>query len=98
MDSTALYDKLEKATDEFVMYLGGYIMGVDPKQLRDTVHDRRGRQLLPHVRSGAGRAVPQGLRGRPTMLRAPRIYQQAQQKLADDAVFFPSSPTAVSWP
>ncbi len=88
MDSTALYDKLEKGTDEFDLFLGGYIMGVDPNNYA-TLFTTGSASNYSHMSDPElDELFRQGSVETDDAKRA-EIYQKAQQKLADDAIFFP---------
>lgn len=88
MEFTAMYAKLKAHTADFDMYLGGYIMGVDPDNYAclfksgapynyALLQDKELDDLFL-----AGSVEPDNLK------RAD-IYKKAQQRLADLAVFYP---------
>ena len=88
MDSTALYDKLEKGTDEFEMFLGGYIMGIDPNNYA-TLFTTGSASNYSHMSdTDLDELFRQGSVETDDAKRA-EIYKKAQQKLADDAIFYP---------
>jgi peptide/nickel transport system substrate-binding protein len=88
MDSTALYDKLEKGTDEFEMFLGGYIMGVDPNNYASLFVTGSASNYSHMSDPDLDELFRQGSVEVDTAKRA-EIYKKAQQKLADDAIFYP---------
>ncbi len=88
MDSTALYDKLEKGTDEFEMFLGGYIMGVDPNNYATLFVTGSASNYTHMSDTDLDELFRQGSIEADDAKRA-EIYKKAQQKLADDAVFYP---------
>lgn len=88
MDSTAMFDQLEKPDTTLQMYLNGYIMGIDP----DT--------FLPLFQSGGAYNYMHYdfpeiddlfKQGRETTDEAERfaIYEKLQQTLQDEACFYP---------
>ncbi|MDR2071284.1 MAG: ABC transporter substrate-binding protein [Treponema sp.] len=88
MDSTSLYNKLEQGSDEFELFLGGYIMGIDPSNYAalfvsgsaynySHLEDKTLDDLF-----AAG-----SVEGDST--KRLRIYQDAQRRLADLAVHYP---------
>ncbi len=88
MDSTALYDKLEKGTDEFEMFLGGYIMGVDPNNYASLFVTGSASNYSHMSDPELDELFRQGSVETDDTKRA-EIYKKAQQKLADDAIFYP---------
>jgi peptide/nickel transport system substrate-binding protein len=88
MDGTSLYNKLEQGSDEFELFLGGYIMGIDPSNYA-TLFVTGSAYNYSHLADkplddlfAAG-----SVEGDPA--RRLRIYQDAQRRLAELAVHFP---------
>lgn len=88
MDSNALQDKLNKGTDEFEMYLSGYIMGVDPNNYATLFVTGSAANYSKMSDKDLDELFRQGSVETDDTKRA-EIYKKAQQKLADDAVFYP---------
>jgi peptide/nickel transport system substrate-binding protein len=88
MDVNALFDKLEKGTDEFEMFLSGYIMGVDPNNYASLFVTGSAVNYSKMSDPDLDELFRQGSIEVDAAKRA-EIYKKAQQKLADDAVFFP---------
>jgi peptide/nickel transport system substrate-binding protein len=88
MDSTSLYNKLEAGSDEFDLFLGGYIMGIDPSNYAALFtggaaynYSHLTDQTLDNLfAAGAVEGNPE---------ERVRIYQDAQRRLADLAVHYP---------
>ncbi|MDR2178453.1 MAG: ABC transporter substrate-binding protein [Treponema sp.] len=88
MDSTSLYNKLEAGSDEFDIFLGGYIMGIDPSNYATLFtggsaynYSHLTDQILDNLfAAGAVEGNPE---------ERVRIYQDAQRRLADLAVHYP---------
>ncbi|MDR3130816.1 MAG: ABC transporter substrate-binding protein [Treponema sp.] len=88
MDSTSLYDKLEKGTGEFELFLGGYIMGIDPSNYA-TLFVSGSAYNYSHLADKTLDALfAQGAVEEDPAARL-RIYQDAQRRLADLAVHYP---------
>jgi peptide/nickel transport system substrate-binding protein len=88
MDGTSLYDKLEKGSEEFELFLGGYIMGIDPSNYA-TLFVSGSAYNYGHLADkplddlfaiGAVEGTP---------AKRLQIYQDAQRRLADLAVHYP---------
>jgi peptide/nickel transport system substrate-binding protein len=88
LDGTSLYNKLEQGTDEFEMFLGGYIMGIDPSNYASlfttgsayNYSHLSDKTLDDLFAAGSTEQDP---------ARRLRIYQDAQRRLADLATHYP---------
>jgi peptide/nickel transport system substrate-binding protein len=88
MDGTSLFNKLAQGSDEFDLFLGGYIMGIDPSNYA-TLFVTGSSSNYSHLQdktlddlfsAGAVESDP---------AKRLRIYQDAQRRLADLAVLYP---------
>lgn len=88
MDGMAMFDKLKKGTDEFDMYLGGYIMGVDPNNYATLFVSNSASNFSKMKDEELDKLFLDGSIEPDDSKRA-EIYKKAQQRLADLAVFYP---------
>ena len=90
MDSTALYEKLPKVQTEFDMYLGGYIMGIDPDTFASLFRSKDPSNYSHYSNPELDKLFKAGkVEKDPAKRQA--IYEQAQMILSADAVFYPVS-------
>ncbi|MEG1513689.1 MAG: ABC transporter substrate-binding protein [Clostridia bacterium] len=88
MDINALIDKMENGSDEYEMFLGGYIMGVDPVNY-STLFTSDSSSNYAHMSDPElDQLFADGAIATDTAARA-EIYKKAQQRLADLAIFYP---------
>lgn len=88
MDGMAMYDKLKKGTDEFDMYLGGYIMGVDPNNYATLFVSGSASNYANMSDAELDKLFLDGS-VEPDDAKRAEIYKKAQQRLADLAIFYP---------
>jgi peptide/nickel transport system substrate-binding protein len=88
MDSTSLYNKLEEGTDEFDLFLGGYIMGIDPSNYA-TLFVTDSAYNYSHMEDAALDNLFKAGSVEGDLVRRLQIYQDAQRRLADLAVHYP---------
>jgi peptide/nickel transport system substrate-binding protein len=88
MDSTSLYDKLGKGTDEFDLFLGGYIMGIDPSNYAALFVGGAAYNYSHLADKTLDDLFAAGAVESDAAARL-RIYQDVQRRLADLAVHYP---------
>jgi peptide/nickel transport system substrate-binding protein len=88
MDSTSLYDKLEKGSDEFELFLGGYIMGIDPSNYA-TLFVSGSAYNYSHLSDKALDDLFAAGAVEGDQAKRLQIYQDAQRRLADLSVLYP---------
>lgn len=88
IETNSLFDKLEVGTDEFEMFLNGYIMGVDPSNYA-TLFVSGGPYNYARVADDELDGLFAAGSVETDDAKRLEIYQQAQRRLADLAVQFP---------
>ncbi len=88
VDSNALYDGLEKGTSPYDMFLGGYIMGIDPSAYA-TLFSTGGAANYSRMSNPALDELFKAGAGETDAAKRLTIYQDAQRELADFAVHYP---------
>lgn len=88
MDGTAMYQQLGKGQADFDMYLGGYIMGIDPDTFNSLFVTGDPSNYEHYSNKDVDALFQQG-RVETDPAKRQAIYEQIQQKLIDDAVFYP---------
>ncbi|MDT8718002.1 ABC transporter substrate-binding protein [Clostridium sp. 19966] len=88
LDSSALYKKLESKSSDFDIYLGGYIMGIDPDTFNSLFITGNSANYMNYSNKEIDDLFSQGRVEKDANARK-EIYAKIQQKLQDDAVFYP---------
>jgi peptide/nickel transport system substrate-binding protein len=88
MDSTALYASLKKHDSNFDMYLGGYIMGIDPDTFNSLFITGSSSNYMGYSNPEIDKLFIQG-RVETDIAKRKEIYNSIQKLLQDDAVFYP---------
>lgn len=88
LDSTSLYNKLEEGSGEFEIFLGGYIMGIDPSNYA-TLFVTGSAYNYSHLADKTLDDLFTAGSIEGDSAKRLRIYQDAQRRLADLAVHYP---------
>lgn len=88
MDSAALYESLEKHNGKFDMYLGGYIMGIDPDTFNSLFISNSPSNYMGYSNTEIDKLFAAG-RTETDESKRIEIYNNVQKILQDDAVFYP---------
>lgn len=88
MDGTAMYQQLQKGQADFDMYLGGYIMGIDPDTFNSLFVSGDPSNYAHYSNKEIDNLFQQG-RVEKDAAKRQAIYEQVQQKLIADAAFYP---------
>jgi peptide/nickel transport system substrate-binding protein len=88
MDSTAMYENLKKHDGKFDMYLGGYIMGIDPDTFNSLFITDSSSNYMGYSNAEIDKLFSQG-RTETDIAKRKEIYNKIQKSLQDDAVFYP---------
>ncbi len=88
MDSTAMYANLKKHDGKFDMYLGGYIMGIDPDTFNSSFTTGNSSNYMAYSNPEIDKLFIQG-RIETDVAKRKEIYNNIQKLLQDDAVFYP---------
>lgn len=88
MDATALSKKLEKVQTDFDMYLGGYIMGIDPDTFNSLFVTNGNANYMHYSNKKVDELFNQG-RVEKDDAKRQAIYEEIQKLIIDDAAFYP---------
>jgi peptide/nickel transport system substrate-binding protein len=88
MDSAAMNENLKKHNGKFDMYLGGYIMGIDPDTFNSLFLTGSASNYMAYSNKEIDKLFNQG-RVETDVAKRKDIYNNIQKLLQDDAVFYP---------
>lgn len=88
VDSTALSQQMKQADNQFDMYFGGYIMGIDPDTFASLFETGGGYNYMYYDVPEINELFAQGRKETDEAKRR-EIYVELQQKLQDTACFYP---------
>ncbi|MDI6618334.1 MAG: ABC transporter substrate-binding protein [Clostridiales bacterium] len=88
VDGTALYQKLSKGQSDADMYLGGYIMGIDPDTFNSLFVTGDPSNFMHYSNPEVDKLFAQG-RVEKDPAKRKSIYEQIQKIIIDDAAFYP---------
>jgi len=88
MDSTALSENNKKHNGKFDMYLGGYIMGIDPDTFNSLFTTGSSSNYMAYSNTEIDKLFNEG-RIETDITKRKVIYNNIQKLLQDDAVFYP---------
>lgn len=88
MDGTALSKKLEDHDTSFDMYLGGYIMGIDPDTFNSLFISNSSSNYMSYSNPEIDKLFTEG-RTETDKTKRKDIYDKIQKIMQDDAVFYP---------
>lgn len=88
MDSAAMNENLKKHNGKFDMYLGGYIMGIDPDTFNSLFITGSSSNYMGYSNPEIDKLFIKG-RIETDVAKRKEIYNNIQKLLQDDAVFYP---------
>lgn len=88
MDATAEYQAMKDPDNEYDLYYGGYIMGIDPDKYSDLFVSDGNYNYMHYDEPEVDELFAQGRQESDETARH-EIYNQLQAKIADMAVFYP---------
>ncbi|WML49736.1 ABC transporter substrate-binding protein [Neobacillus sp. PS3-34] len=88
LDGTALSQKLQSVQTDFDMYLGGYIMGIDPDTFNSLFVTNGSANYMHYSNTKVDDLFNQGRVEKDDSKRK-AIYEEIQKNIIDDAAFYP---------
>ncbi|MGE8203255.1 ABC transporter substrate-binding protein [Heyndrickxia sp. NPDC080065] len=88
MDATALSKKMQSVQTDFDMYLGGYIMGIDPDTFNSLFVTNSNANYMHYSNKKVDELFNQG-RVEKDDAKRQAIYEEIQKIIIDDAAFYP---------
>lgn len=88
IDPTALYKNLQEGKADFDMYLGGYIMGIDPDTFNSLFVSNNPSNYMHYSNPDVDKLFEEG-RVEQDPAKRQAIYENVQKLIVEDAAFYP---------